>query len=102
MVEVRFTLDSGQVLIHQGEVGSTLLDVALDNGVPGIIGQCGGGMSCCTCHCWIAEFDQIESVSQDELDLLEYAWGLRDNSRLACQVKLTDLPLNVEVPSEQS
>ena len=36
-------------------VGDTVMDGALDNGVPGILGQCGGGCTCSTCHCFVAE-----------------------------------------------
>ncbi len=73
-----------------GSPGDTVMDAALDNNVPGILAQCGGGCTCCTCHCWVDEswFAKLEPPHQDELDMLEYAWGRTGTSRLACQVVL--------------
>ena len=106
MIEVRFTLSTGEELVHQGRVGESLLDVALDNGVPGIIGQCGGGATCCTCHCWVDAETLLKTPppTQNELDMLEYAWGRDAQSRLACQIDLTDdlEAVHVTVPAEQS
>lgn len=82
------------------------MDVALDNGVPGIIAQCGGGATCCTCHCWVAPdwLDRLAAPHQDELDMLEYAWGADARSRLACQIKLHDHlhGLQITIPEQQA
>ncbi|MEM7098226.1 MAG: 2Fe-2S iron-sulfur cluster-binding protein [Pseudomonadota bacterium] len=105
-IHVTFELPDGERVTHVGAPGDTVMDVALDNGVPGILAQCGGGCTCCTCHCWIAQ-DWLPAAGpahQDELDLLEYAWGRSANSRLACQVSLTPQldGITVSVPSQQS
>ena len=90
----------------QGALGETLLDVALDNGVAGIIGQCGGGATCCTCHCWIEEswLSKLAPVGANEGEMLEYAWGRDHRSRLACQVDLTEQLSGIQVflPEQQS
>lgn len=77
-----------QVLIA---VGDTLMDGALDNNVPGILGQCGGGATCSTCHCYVQApwFEQLPEPHPDERDLLVYAEDPSANSRLACQIKVT-------------
>ena len=82
------------------------MDVAIDNGVKGIKAQCGGGCTCCTCHCYLeTPWDQYANAPhQDELDMLEYAWGRAGNSRLACQVNLTPAMdgMQVHVPERQA
>lgn len=86
--------------------GDTLMDVALDNGVAGIKAQCGGGCTCCTCHCYVSApwFNELNAQHPDETEMLEYAWGKAENSRLACQVRLSaDLDgIQVVVPAQQS
>ena len=82
------------------------MDAALDNGIAGIVAQCGGGCTCCTCHCWVQQpwLEQLSVPHQDELDMLEYAWGQRSDSRLACQVKLVAglEGIRVDIPVQQS
>lgn len=82
------------------------MDVALDNGVRGIQAQCGGGCTCCTCHCWVNQpwFDALCEPHQDEVDMLEYAWGYAADSRLACQIKLQEnlQGITVRIPERQS
>ena len=105
-IKVVFTLPDGVSVTHYGAEGETVMDVAIDNGVPGIIAQCGGGCRCCTCHSWFddAWFPKLNTPHPDELDLLEYAWGFNSNSRLTCQVKLTPAlhGMLVVIPAEQS
>ncbi len=105
-ISVIFEQPNGEEHHCVARCGDTLMDVALDNGVPGIVAQCGGGCTCCTCHCWIQSpwFERIPGAGQDEIDILAYAWGVADNSRLACQVVLTaDLDgLRAWVPAQQS
>ena len=83
-----------------------LLDVAMASNVPGIYGSCGGGCRCCTCHCWIQApaDDQLELPSNDEKEMLAYAWGRSTQSRLACQVVVEpDMEnLIVHVPARQN
>jgi 2Fe-2S ferredoxin len=86
-------------------VGDTVMDGALDNGVPGILGQCGGGCTCSTCHCFVAAqwIGRVSAASGDELDLLEYLPTRESSSRLSCQIVLTDEldGLRVTLPTEQ-
>lgn len=105
---VNFVLASGERLSFPAGPGDTLLDVALDNNVPGIHGQCGGGCTCCTCHCYIGQswLTRVNPPHPDELDMLAYAWQRKPSSRLACQVELTataDLNgITVTIPAQQS
>ena len=103
MTEVVFIHPDGRQERQKAGADDTLLDVALDNGVAGIIGQCGGGCTCCTCHCIVAPdwWSKLEAPHQDELDMLEYAAERCATSRLACQVPAID-GIEVYIPSEQS
>lgn len=71
--------------------GDSLMDGALDHGLPGIIGQCGGGCTCITCHCYVEEawMAVIPPPSADERELLEFATDPGSGSRLACQIVMT-------------
>ena len=85
--------------------GESVMDGALDNGIPGILGQCGGGCTCATCHCYVQApfFDRLPAPHPDEAEILEYVLGRRAHSRLACQI-FPDECLSgmvVEVPARQ-
>ena len=75
-------------------IGENAMRGALYNGVEGIIGECGGGLACATCHCYVDEAwaGQVGTpTSQDEHDMLKSAAGeIRTTSRLSCQIEMTD------------
>ena len=106
MPHVTFIHPDGESETHPSKPGDTVMDVALDNGVAGIIAQCGGACTCCTCHCWIDEphLGRMPRPHQDELDMLEFAWGRNAASRLTCQVDVTEAMdgITVRVPEEQA
>lgn len=88
------------------EVGDSVMSAAVRNGVPGIIGECGGNNSCATCHVWIRdEFAEAVGGPNDmEEDLLDLAVEeRRETSRLSCQIPVTAEVdgLTVEVPPGQ-
>jgi 2Fe-2S ferredoxin len=78
------------------------MDCAVDNGVAGIAAQCGGGCTCPTCHCYVSApwFGRVGAAVGDEKDILEYVPEVQANSRLSCQIALTeDLDgIVVEIP----
>jgi ferredoxin, 2Fe-2S len=86
--------------------GDSVMATAVKNGVPGIIGECGGNASCATCHVWVREeFASLVGEPNDiEDDLLDLGVSeRRSSSRLSCQIPVTeDLEgLTVDVPPEQ-
>ncbi|MCB1686777.1 MAG: 2Fe-2S iron-sulfur cluster-binding protein [Pseudomonadales bacterium] len=85
--------------------GDSLMDGALDHGLPGIIGQCGGGCTCVTCHCYVAAEwrDRLPAVRADEAELLAFAIDPGPGSRLACQILMTDEldGIRVQLPQRQ-
>lgn len=71
--------------------GLTLLEIAQDNDID-IEGACDGSMACSTCHVIVdAEwYALLPTMSEEEADILDLAWGLAPTSRLGCQIELTD------------
>ncbi|RUO21944.1 2Fe-2S iron-sulfur cluster-binding protein [Aliidiomarina haloalkalitolerans] len=74
------------------EIGQNLMEAATDQGIDGIIGECGGVMSCATCHVYVAPewFDKLPAVGDIEESMLDVARDPQDNSRLSCQIEMTE------------
>ena len=88
-------------------VGENVMRGALYNSVPGIVGECGGALSCATCHCYVDEAWTAKvggPASREERELLESAAAeVKPNSRLSCQITMTDAlsGLVVHTPEKQ-
>ena len=79
--------------------GDRLIDIALDHGIK-IEHACEMACACTTCHVVLREgFDSLEPAEDLEDDLLDKAWGLEPDSRLACQVIVEDEDLVIEILS---
>jgi 2Fe-2S ferredoxin len=100
---VIFVQPDGSRESHLAPVGDSVMDCAVDNGVAGIAAQCGGGCTCSTCHCYVPApwFGRVGAPVGDEKDILEYVPEYQANSRLSCQIALTeDLDgIVVEIPT---
>jgi 2Fe-2S ferredoxin len=88
------------------EAGSTVMENAIKNAVPGIEAECGGACACATCHVYVDEA-WTERVGQPDVmeeDMLDFAYETKPNSRLSCQIKMTvDFDgLVVRVPEQQA
>lgn len=87
------------------EVGSTVMEGAIDNGVPGIVAECGGACACATCHAYVDEswLGRLPAMQDMEDAMLDSALGRRPNSRLTCQIEITDEldGLTVQVASNE-
>ena len=90
----------------EAETGSTVMENAIRNDVPGIIAECGGACTCATCHVYIDDswLEKAGGPSAMEEDMLDFAFDVRDSSRLSCQIKVSDEldGLVVHVPDEQA
>lgn len=86
-------------------VGVSLMEVARQQGIDGIVAQCGGACACATCHVYVEPAWLARLPPRDEMEegMLENAWEPRANSRLSCQIELTaELDgLTVAVPERQ-
>lgn len=87
------------------QVGESVMEAAVDDMVSGIIGECGGGCSCATCHVYVDEAWLGKLPPADEMEemMLEGAVDPKSNSRLSCQIKMTEAldGLQVSVPEGQ-
>lgn len=88
------------------QVGSTVMENAVKNSVPGIEAECGGACACATCHVYVDEAWLEKTGGPDvmEEDMLDFAFEQKPNSRLSCQIKMTDEldGLTVNVPEAQA
>ena len=88
------------------ENGLTVMEGAVQNDIPGIDADCGGGMACATCHVYVTEdwFDKLPKKEDGEEDMLDMAFEPKTNSRLSCQIIVSnDLDgLEVNIPSKQT
>ncbi|MFF2720428.1 2Fe-2S iron-sulfur cluster-binding protein [Streptomyces sp. NPDC058011] len=105
MPKVFYKQPDGAERVVEAEVGDSVMQTAVRNGVPGILGQCGGVLSCATCHVFLAEenADDFAAVGEDEDEMLDCAATDReDNSRLSCQLALAPgQEVRVTVPEAQ-
>ncbi|WP_417555278.1 2Fe-2S iron-sulfur cluster-binding protein [Microbacterium sp.] len=105
MSTVVYTADDGIVTEIDGRPGDSIMETAVRNGVPGIVGECGGSLSCATCHVFVApETRELVGGPGDlEDEMLDgTAVDRRDESRLSCQIKLQDgCEYHVTTPSDQ-
>ena len=91
MTVLTFVTPSGERRDFAADTPSTAVNVAQLNGVSGIEAECGGALSCGTCHVYVdaADMDKLPAASADEEEMLELvAAERRDTSRLCCQIKL--------------
>ncbi|KAB7740817.1 2Fe-2S iron-sulfur cluster binding domain-containing protein [Parvibaculum sedimenti] len=92
MTKVSFVEVTGTTYAVEADSGISAMEAAVRNNVPGIDGDCGGAAACATCHvyvdpAWLAKTGAAGEGM--EKDMLEFAEDVRENSRLACQIKLT-------------
>ncbi|MDP6377743.1 MAG: 2Fe-2S iron-sulfur cluster-binding protein [Pseudomonadales bacterium] len=92
MPRITFQLASGGEVTHDLKCGDSIMEQALARGVPGILGQCGGGITCSTCLCHVppAWLPRLPPPDPDETELLTLVPEARANSRLSCQIPVTD------------
>jgi ferredoxin, 2Fe-2S len=89
----------------QVEVGSSVMQGALDNAIEGIVAECGGSCTCATCHCYVdaAWFHRLKPADELEQDMLVCAHEPQRYSRLSCQIEVSDEldGLIVHLPASQ-
>ena len=73
-------------------IGLSVMEGALQNNIEGIDADCGGSMACATCHVYVSEnwVNKIEKIHDAEQDMLDMAYEPKKNSRLSCQIIVTD------------
>ncbi len=88
------------------EKGLSVMEGAIQNDVPGIDADCGGSMACATCHVYVEEkwLDKLPKAENGEVDMIDMAFEPKKNSRLSCQIIVSDDldGLEVTTPEKQS
>jgi 2Fe-2S ferredoxin len=106
MPKITYIDASGTGRTVEAEVGSTVMETAIRNNIPGIEAECGGACACATCHVYVDEAwrEKTGEPSPMEEDMLDFGYDVRENSRLSCQIKVTDEldGLIVRTPDKQA
>jgi 2Fe-2S ferredoxin len=92
MTRVTFIEHDGTERTVTAGNGDSVMEAAIDNGIPGIDADCGGSCSCATCHVYVDPSwqDKVGPPNDNEEAMLSVSNDRRDNSRLACQIKVSD------------
>src|SRR3979411_2527789 len=106
MAKISFVDHTGETRTIDVENGSTVMETAIRNGVPGIEAECGGACACATCHVYVDEAwrEVVGGPSPMEEDMLDFGYDVRPNSRLSCPIKVSRARagLLVTVPERQA
>jgi 2Fe-2S ferredoxin len=105
MAKITYIDPAGQRYEVEAENGTTVMENAIRNGVPGIEAECGGACACATCHVYVDEayMAVVGEPEPMEEDMLDFAFEVKPNSRLSCQIRVRDAldGLVVTVPARQ-
>lgn len=105
MTKITYVTFDGTRFEVEAENGSTVMENAIKQAVPGIEAECGGACACATCHVYVDEAwtDVVGNPEAMEEDMLDFAYDVRPNSRLSCQIRVRDEldGLVVTVPERQ-
>ena len=105
MPKITYTDSGGTARTVEADLGSTVMETAIRNNIPGIEAECGGACACSTCHVYIDDAwrETVGEPSPMEEDMLDFAYEVKPTSRLSCQIKVRDNlnGLVVHVPSRQ-
>ncbi|WP_270374022.1 2Fe-2S iron-sulfur cluster-binding protein [Marinicauda sp. Alg238-R41] len=105
MAKITYIEHDGTEHVVEAETGLTVMEAAIRNMVPGIDADCGGACACATCHVYVDEAwtEKTGERASMEDSMLDFATDVQDNSRLSCQIKISDAldGLVVRLPEEQ-
>ena len=92
MAKIIFVQPDGKRVEAEVKNGYSVMEAAVDNGVDGIVAECGGACACATCHSYIDEAWLAKLPAMDDMEdsMLDVAYERRENSRLTCQIEVSD------------
>jgi 2Fe-2S ferredoxin len=106
MSKITYIDNQGNSKTIDVEKGLSVMEGAIQNDIPGIDADCGGSMACATCHVYVEEkwFDKLPNAEEAEVDMIDMAFEPKKNSRLSCQIIVTDEldGLIVKTPEKQT
>jgi 2Fe-2S ferredoxin len=105
MVKIIYVEFDGSEHVVDVAKGLSVMEGAIKNIIPGIDADCGGACACATCHIYVDEtwWERLEAPEEMELSMLDFAENIKDNSRLSCQIPVTETldGLIVRMPESQ-
>jgi 2Fe-2S ferredoxin len=105
MPKIIYIEHNGTEHVVDAEIGQTVMEAAIKHNIPGIEAECGGACACATCHVYVDEAWRAATGEPEEMeeDMLDFAFDIRDSSRLSCQIEVTEEldGLVVRVPEKQ-
>ena len=92
MAKIKYIENNGKEHVVEVKPGMSVMEGAVKNLIPGIDADCGGACACATCHVYVdgAWLSKIEPMQEMEKTMLDFAEGVESNSRLSCQIKVTE------------
>ena len=106
MAKINYITHNNETHSIEVQNGLTVMEGAVQNDIPGIDADCGGGMACATCHVYVKEdwLDKLPTKEDGEEDMLDMAYEPKQNSRLSCQLIVSDEldGLEVTIPEKQA
>ena len=106
MPKIIYKDNQGNSKTIEVEKGLSVMEGAIQNNIPGIDADCGGSMACATCHVYVEEkwLDKLLKAEEGEVDMIDMAFEPKKNSRLSCQLIVSDEMdgLEVTTPEKQS
>ena len=105
MTKINYITHDNQTYSVDVQNGLTAMEGAVQNDIPGIDADCGGGMACATCHVYVNDewFDKLPPKEDGEEDMLDMAFEPKKNSRLSCQITISEEldGLVINIPEKQ-
>ena len=105
MPKITFIQPDGTSRTVEGDVGFTAMEIAKKNTIDGVEAECGGACACATCHVYVdaAWRETVGGPADMEEDMLDFAFDVREESRLSCQIKVTAAMdgLVLRIPAKQ-
>ena len=106
MPKITYKDNQGNSKTIEVEKSLSVMEGAIQNNIPGIDADCGGSMACATCHVYVEEkwLDKLPKAEEGEVDMIDMAFEPKKNSRLSCQLIVSDEleGLQVTTPAKQS
>ena len=106
MAKITYKDHEGGSRTIEVENGLSVMEGAIQKDVPGIDADCGGSMACATCHVYVEEkwLDKLSKAEDAEVDMIDMAYEPKKNSRLSCQIIVSEEldGLEVTTPEKQS
>ena len=106
MPKITYIDNLGNSKTIEVENGLTVMEGAIQNNIPGIDADCGGSMACATCHVYVEEkwLNKIPKPEDGEIDMIDMAFEPKKNSRLSCQLIVSEEldGLIVTTPTKQT